>query len=536
MAQTAMHAVFKVLLPMISATDSGRPLDVLADRAQWSTRYSSTLGSLSSFVAAFEDVFFSLRCRLPLYSTSADGEDGGGDAAATQPESSAGLVSVGSLEDEVAYVSAYTGPVGPWLLYGRVIARFFPPNRVVSLGVVAEALSWGLYFAPPFGDLPSLLAVVGRSVHQTAILPIPDSNTITESKEDREAASMEEEHVHWLLTVNRLIGAQQRGCLSGDARSAEQEEEVRIPVEALYASVGPTSLTVKDVARSFPLLFRLERAGAASSESVADAASVVFVARRCVSSRVSDSVRRFVDTYVCPLLRVGVPYTVAALSEELRLRDMWCPRQHPLLRPLWVNCRGAEPSAPPTAFLMGLLWVYTAAGDTQTGTSALWSDNRLGATAVCRPGCHLSLTLSFRQREATDDVEGGTPRTRAAVTVGATALVSVAGGYKSPQDHLLAVNGLSLTAAPVSPLARLSQPCLLQPSVRPVSLFEMIAESEALIAAAAASADGRQAGEQRTGGAPHGEGDTVFSHEVIIVAVPSMGEEADDIVVWSREG
>nr|CCD17132.1 unnamed protein product [Trypanosoma congolense IL3000] len=285
--RNVVHAVFDVLLPHVSIP-SGITFRKLQPRVRWGP-LAVTLGSLISFVDAFDGLFFDV-VRVASMSGGADTGD-----------------------DAVFSVSAYQGPLGPHLLYARLIARLFPVDVDFPLGLMAESLSWGRWFAPMFGDLVSFLRSVGRQCRNGHLLA-------------RKGAAMTGCHNNsdirlWELLVMVREAVSQHSLSNDSGGSAEyailsSEELKNLLPNKMAANQGDRSLSdnkcdwnmVLAAARRFPLFFQL-------CDVEDDAPHRVRVAMP--NAVLTEGTVRFVEEYVCPLLRQHRRATITELDERL---------------------------------------------------------------------------------------------------------------------------------------------------------------------------------------------------------------------------
>ncbi|RNF27010.1 uncharacterized protein Tco025E_00766 [Trypanosoma conorhini] len=391
-AEATIHAVFALLLPLVSAP-SGMRLQTLLRRVRWGS-VAATLGVLPSFLEAFEGLFFDVF-----------------------------VDSSGQVEGTV--VAAYRGHVGSWLLYARLISRLFPSGVDIPLRIIAEGLSWGVWFAPRFGDLPTLLRRVGRSCRGGYLL----------AQRERETAAgppAKDDAVLWELLEN----VRRR---EGDKQQQQRQENNVVAEAQKYVLLHPTDfcqylsgtneaddkgdggwMQLAEVAvRRFPLFFQW-------SSAAADSTPLLRVALACAP--VPNGVVELVEGYVCPLLRQrpGPGISVA----ELDVRLGWS--------------RGNFDTHP-----AGL----AALGAAASGTSLYGVIKRY--VEVEHPPRLLLL------QEATQATAHDAARVRPNAAI-----------YQSPEDMLLEVNGLEYAAS--------ERDTLLRPSGKPISLFELLAEEQEL--------------------------------------------------------
>lgn len=628
LAQAATRAIFSVLMPALSSSSggggspsSGRMLAHLAERARWGHRHALVLGSLESFVSAFEDVFFTLRrrqrWRLPSPSpttvTDAVAATASSDPSQWQQQhitttavrlDESSVAAGWELDDgEVVAVSAYTGPVGPWLLYGRVVCCFFPPELPVPLGVMAEGLGWGHHYAGNFGDLPSCLAAVGRQVRHTVVLPLlPQQQVEGASALSRATATalvLEDDdrlfcqQASWLLALHSLAVGAATDSTDGTARLSLRDAAAtlrRLSENANSIEKCNNSRNgalnhhddddndargcVAEAIRHFPLILHWDRSSSSSSSNECSDQSAVTATAPYVNmgdgfatQTTTALVDSFVECYVCPLLRNGAPpLPVASLAALLgglsggrHGREQ--RQQHPLLRrlpPIGRSKRnssggegedenGKEEGSAGTAPLMAMLWGYTSPAVEGVSSSSSSSSWMHAPNTVVRSGRKLSLVMHLAPSlsppstttSTTTDVSDGSGCTRPMVVT--SVAVCPAGGYRSPQDHLLTGNGLtpcgnkinnnhaagtasssSSSQSSSSSSFSSSSRLFLRPGCKPVSLFELVAQSEAL------------ASKGCRGCATDGDDDGVVV-EAVVVPGDTPGSIAD-IIVWSAGG
>lgn len=453
--QSAMRVLFHAVVPHLRPCVSGRRFAYLSERLRWH-RHGPTLGSLDSFLVAFEDVLFTIDRGLT--------EKGGGAAAAVAVEGDA----VHSRRDDTAsallplsphtIISLHHGPVGPWLLYGRLISRLFPTHRSIPLGAMAESLSWGLFFTPRLGDLPSLLRRVGREVRAGVLLPLPDTTS-------RPApCTVLSREAQWWCVLTDMMAA--REPLPEDPAGCVQfvEDDLRRGLEAAGRTADDWLVLVRDMTSQSPLLFQWTHD---------DSLQV----RLRVPDTCCDGAALLVETYIFPHLRQSVPITATDLQEYVQWGQVWSPAWR-------ASGLGTSDGTAMGLSMLAALWVNTSVQGT-----TLWQCNgalRHGSDGfITRHGPTASIHVI--------------PRTSDGNTV---VLVSPAAPWVGVQDQLLSLNGLRVLPRHAQEgdgpaTAGVDKCCLVQwastaptllPSEKPVSLFEVVAEWRALTDTAARNA------------------------------------------------
>ncbi|ESL06741.1 hypothetical protein TRSC58_05582 [Trypanosoma rangeli SC58] len=384
-AGTTIHAVFVLLLPLV-CVPSGMRLQTLLRRVRWGS-VAATLGVLPSFLEAFEGLFFDL-----FVDRSAHVED--------------------------IVVAAFRGHVGPWLLYARLISRLFPSDVDIPLQVVAEGLSWGVWFAPRFGDLPTLLRCVGRSCRDGYLLA---------KKQIVAAPPVRDDAVLWELLVNVRKQEDDQQQQHNGVPEAQQYvflnstgfcRYMRGTNETDNNSCGSWMQLAEAAVRRFPLFFQWYSAST-------DSTPVLRIALKCASA--PTGLVALVEEYVCPLLRQRPNHGISIAELDDRLG--WS-RGNFDTHPTGVAALGVAVSS---ASLYGVLQRYVEVEHSP----------------------RLLLLRDATQVTAHDAV----------MVRPDTAM------YRSPEDMLLEINGLEYIA---------SESGTLRPSNRPISLFELLAEEQEL--------------------------------------------------------
>ncbi|RNF04949.1 hypothetical protein TraAM80_04802 [Trypanosoma rangeli] len=388
-AEATIHAVFVVLLPLVSVP-SGMRLQTLLRRVRWGS-VAATLGVLPSFLEAFEGLFFDV-----LVDRSAHVED--------------------------TVVAAFRGHVGPWLLYARLISRLFPSDVDIPLQIVAEGLSWGVWFAPRFGDLPTLLRRVGRSCRDGYLFAKKQIVTGPLVKDDA---------VLWELLVS--VRKQE-----DDQQQQQQHDGNGIPEAQQYVFLNPTDFCrymrgtnetdnnscgswmqlAEAAVRRFPLFFQWYSASIDSTPLLRIALKCAFAPTGLVA---------LVEEYVCPLLRQRPDRGISIAELDDRLG--WS-RGNFDTHPTGVSALGVAVSS---ASLYGVLQRYVEVE-------------------------HSPRLLLLRDATKMTAHDAVMVRPDTAI-------------YRSPEDMLLEINGLEYMA---------SGSGTLRPSNRPISLFELLAEEQEL--------------------------------------------------------
>ncbi|KEG14581.1 hypothetical protein DQ04_00391030 [Trypanosoma grayi] len=309
-AQTTVYAVFELLMPVVSVP-SGVRMQTLIRRVRWNC-VAATLGTLSSFVEAFDGLFFDVF------------EENLGDT-------------------EECVVTAYRGPVGAWMLYARLIARLFPPDEDMPLRLVAESLSWNLRFAPRFGDLPALLRCVGRCCRDGYVLAT--ERTIA----DTSTAAMYDDSVLWGLldSVREHQQQESEGAAQLPTHVLLKPMELRQYVMGVLGADTDSSdgMSLAETAvRRLPLFFQWHTAPSGPAALV----RVVLPHAAATTGLVA-----FIEGYVCPLLRQHHGVSVEELDERLGW-SCGCFDHHPA----GVRVVKGVVSA---ASLFGVLWRYAEA-------------------------------------------------------------------------------------------------------------------------------------------------------------------------------
>lgn len=293
--ETTIHAVFVLLLPQLSAP-SGVRLQSLLRRVRWGS-VAPTLGSLPSFVEAFDGLFFDL------------------------------FSDTGSSTEDIA-VATYRGPVNVWLLYARLVARLFPLDADIPLRVVAEGLSWNVRFASRFGDLPSLLRRVGRSCRGGYLLA---------KKESVAAFDLCNDLIFWELVekVRQLpasLSIPQEPQQQEETRPGQSKDAAR---NLCYVLLKPSEFShylrdtdevvrtnddcmrlAENAVRRFPSFFQWHTA-------TDDPSPLLRIAR--ADAPAPCGLVSFVEEYVCPLLREHPRHgvSVAELDDRLGWSGGW---------------------------------------------------------------------------------------------------------------------------------------------------------------------------------------------------------------------
>ncbi|KAF8276173.1 hypothetical protein TcBrA4_0130650 [Trypanosoma cruzi] len=384
-AEATIHAVFGLILPLVSVP-SGMRLQNLIRRVRWGS-VAATLGVLPSFLEAFDGLFFDV-----FVDTS------------------------GQMEDMV--VTAYRGHVGSWLLYARLISRLFPTDVNIPLRLVAEGLSWGVWFAPRFGDLPTLLRRVGRSCREgyllaknecTVVPSAEDDAALWEILENVRREEKDEQKTHKVLTEIRPYLLVKPTCL---IRYMCGNKETDSSGDDMWMRYAETAI------RRFPLFFQWNTA-------LQGATPLLRIALK--SAPAPDGLAALVEEYVCPLLRQRPQdgTSIADLDDRLG----------------WS--RGNFDTHPASSRALGVV---------SSGTS-LYGILQRYVEAVDPPRILL-------QRGSTRATEHESVMVRPNTCI-----------YRSPEDMLLEVNGLQYMT---------NENATLRPSGRPVSLFELLAEEQEL--------------------------------------------------------
>lgn len=388
--QTILHAVFDLILPHVSAP-SGVPVRMLMRRIRWGS-FVVTLGSLTSFVEAFDGLFFEV-----LSNASSHGEE--------------------KRDDVDLIVSAYKGPVSPWLLYARLIVRLFPADVDIPLGLIAEALSWSSRFAPMFGDLPSLLRRVGRQCRNGQLLAKVEMVRPVCDQDDAclwelLAKIRREAHLHHL-----------------ERSSGETGQYVLLSETELYAYL-PNDVkgerwnsTVKEEGARCLATMAVHRLPHFFEWHVDNTDTTTRYVRVVLPfSTPPTGVVCFVEEYVCPLLRQHKQTTIAELDEQLG----WSHGAFDA-HPAGSQAAGGTPSA---TSLCGLLRRYV--------------ESMHSPKIILEPQ---ETTLSPLHHH---------------VHVMPNSAV-----YTSPEDMLLLLNGLRISNEGITRVL---------PTHKPVSLFELISQ------------------------------------------------------------
>ncbi|EKF32882.1 hypothetical protein MOQ_003255 [Trypanosoma cruzi marinkellei] len=384
-AEATIHAVFGLIFPLVSVP-SGVRLQNLLRRVRWGS-VAGTLGALPSFLEAFDGLFFDM-----FVDTS------------------------GQMEDVV--VTAYRGHVGAWLLYARLISRLFPTDVNIPLRLIAEGLSWGVWFAPRFGDLSTLLRRVGRSCREGYLLAKNESTVVPSAEDD--AALWEilenvrreekaEQQPHKGLTEVRPYLLVKPTCLIRYMRGNKEADGNGDDIWMHYAETA---------IRRFPLFFQWNTASQGATP-------LLRIALKSASA--PDGLAALVEEYVCPLLRQR-PQDGTSIA-ELDDRLGWS--------------RGNFDTHPASSRVLGVV---------ASGTS-LYGILQRYVEAVDPPRILL-------QRGSTRATEHESVMVRPNTCI-----------YRSPEDMLLEVNGLEYMT---------NEDATLRPSGRPVSLFELLAEEQEL--------------------------------------------------------